>query len=430
MDIIKMGAWTFMKKLLCGVLALMLLMLGTCTPALAEKLVDSGDVGTIHWELDSKGKLTVTGTGSIPEIPQMLYYSKKIKTIEIGDEITGIEYHAFYWLSKVTKVVIGEQVQHIDRCAFSTCQYVQTIIFKGAQVEDDFHFINEMNLHNLKEVSFPDTLPLKIEDNILMSKDGKTVYVPLGKTPTKLYIPDEVENIGKNAFAVKGIQELYIPASIKSLEQNSFSNCKQLSSVYFLDITSPVQIAPNLFDFCKFSSLTLPPCITPDYMAYFMGGCLKLKYLAWGEGTEEIPSYAVTYCPNLEKIYLPESVIKISDTAFEYSPKLTLMVREGSYAETFAKEQGFKYAYFTPVSGITLSEQAMTLKKGKSVALTAEIAPADATEQTLIWCSSDPKVATVTKGKVKAVGVGSCEIICYASDGSNARTVCSLTVEK
>ena len=120
----------------------------------------------------------------------------------------------------------------------------------------------------------------------------------------------------------------------------------------------------------------------------------------------------------------------IAEDAIEYTPKLTLMVREGSYAETFAKENGFKYAYFTPVSGITLSEQALTLKKGKSMALTAEIAPADATEQTLIWCSSDPKVATVTKGKVKAVGVGSCEIICYASDGSNARTVCSLTVEK
>ena len=30
-----------MKKLLCGVLALMLLMLGTCIPALAQKLVDS-----------------------------------------------------------------------------------------------------------------------------------------------------------------------------------------------------------------------------------------------------------------------------------------------------------------------------------------------------------------------------------------------------
>ena len=63
----------------------------------------------------------------------------------------------------------------------------------------------------------------------------------------------------------------------------------------------------------------------------------------------------------------------IAEDAIEYTPKLTLMVREGSYAETFAKENGFKYAYFTPVSGITLSEQALTLKKGKSVTLTAEI---------------------------------------------------------
>ena len=230
------------------------------------------------------------------------------------------------------------------------------------------------------------------------------------------------------AFIGKGIQELYLPISIKNLEHSSFFYCKQLRNVYFLDITSPIQLDGYVFESSNLSNLTLPPCKTLS--SCFLRYCHRLKQLALGEETESIPSGAITDCPNLEKIYLPESVIKISDTAFEYSPKLTLMVREGSYAETFAKEKGFKYAYFTPVSGITLSEQAMTLKKGKSVALTAEIAPADATEQTLIWCSSDPKVATVTKGKVKAVGVGSCEIICYASDGSNARTVCSLTVEK
>ena len=130
-----------MKKLLCGVLALMLLMLGTCIPALAEKLVDSGDVGTIHWELDSKGKLTVTGTGTIPAVPQIQYYNKKIKTIEIGDEITDIENEAFIFLSNATKVVIGEQVRHIDSDAFIFCQRIQTIIFKGDLVID-FLFLN------------------------------------------------------------------------------------------------------------------------------------------------------------------------------------------------------------------------------------------------------------------------------------------------
>ena len=415
-----------MKKLLCGVLALMLLTLGTCIPALAEKLVDSGDVGTIHWELDSKGKLTVTGTGTIPAVPQIQYYNKKIKTIEIGDEITDIENEAFIFLSNATKVVIGEQVRHIDSDAFIFCQRIQTIIFKGDLVTD-FLFLNSMELLDLKEVIFSNTLPLKIEDNILFSKDGKTIYVAMDKIPTKLYIPNGVNKVNKYAFLRKGIQELYFPASIKYLETNTLS---QLSNVFFLDITSPIQIRGNAFINCKCSSLTLPPCITADDMTYVLRDYPKLKYLAWGNGTKDIPSNAVGDCPNLERIYLPASVIKISDTAFEYSPKLTLMVREGSYAETFAKENGFKYAYFTPVSGITLSEQALTLKKGKSMALTAEIAPADATEQTLIWCSSDPKVATVTKGKVKAVGVGSCEIICYASDGSNARTVCTLTVEK
>ena len=112
-----------MKRLLCGVLALMLLMLGTCPPALAEKLVDSGDVGTIHWELDSKGKLTVTGTGIIEKIPAIEYYNKKVKSVEIGDEITEIGDEAFPNLLNATQITIGKKVQEIRACSYYCINY-------------------------------------------------------------------------------------------------------------------------------------------------------------------------------------------------------------------------------------------------------------------------------------------------------------------
>ena len=422
-----------MKRLLCGVLALMLLMLGTCTPALAEKLVDSGDVGTIHWELDSKGKLTVTGTGKIEKIPAIEYYNKKVKSVEIGDEITEIGNEAFPKLLNTTQITIGKQVQEIGFHSFGNCPKVQKIIFQGDQVTGDFSFLGLMESSKLKEIVYPDTAQILVEDNMVLSADRKIMYYYLGTAPKALVIPSGTESLGLHATAGQKVQEVYLPESINSFSPWVFYGCSKLTNVYFLDIASPVHFPdadPGVFRSCGLVSLTLPPCLVDNTWSSIISDCKKLKHLALGEGTQILGGAAITGCSALEKLYLPQSITEISDNAIDYSPKLTLMVREGSYAETFAKEQGFKYAYFTPVSGITLSEQALTLKKGKSVALTAEIAPADATEQTLIWCSSDPKVATVTKGKVKAVGVGSCEIICYASDGSNARTVCSLTVEK
>ena len=425
-----------MKRLLCGVLALMLLMLGTCTPALAEKLVDSGDVGTIHWELDSKGKLTVTGTGKIEKIPAIDYYAKKIKTIEIGDEITEIGDGVFQYLGNATQITIGKQVQKIDSSSFWNCPRVQKIIFQGDQVTGDFSFLGYLGWiesSKLKEIIYPDTAQIVVKDNMVFSADRKIIYCHMGSAPKTLIIPSGTESLGLQAMAGQKVREIYLPESINTFSPWVFTRCSELTNVYFLDIASPVHFPDatgGVFSSCGLVSLTLPPCLVDNNWSGIISSCKKLKHLALGEGTQILGVRAITGCSALEKLYLPQSITEISDNAIDYSPKLTLMVREGSYAETFAKEQGFKYAYFTPVSGITLSEQALTLKKGKSVALTAEVAPADATEQTLIWCSSDPKVATVTKGKVKAVGVGSCEIICYASDGSNARTVCSLTVEK
>ena len=421
-----------MKRLLCGVLALMLLMLGTCTPALAEKLVDSGDVGTIHWELDSKGKLTVTGTGIIEKIPAVDAYAKKIKVLEIGDGITGITCEAFSYLRALTKITFGKDVQVIESGAFFDCTKVQSITFTGCGDIDSFSFMGDMHSVKLKEVTYPEGAPIVVKDSMVMSADGQHVYQYLGSTSKLLYLPSGVVS-APGAFCGQKMKEVVIPASFQWFGGSEFRDCKQLASVVFLDISSPVHWGDSgmVFTSCNMASLTLPPMLADyDVAANFITSCKKLKLVAFGEGTDQLLSNTISDCAALEKVYLPQSLTVIAEDAIGYTPKLTLMVREGSYAETFAKEQGFKYAYFTPVSVITLSEQALTLKKGKSVTLTAEIAPADATEQTLIWCSSDPKVATVTKGKVKAVGVGSCEIICYASDGSNARTVCSLTVEK
>ena len=424
-----------MKRLLCSVLALMLLMLGTCTPALAEKLVDSGDVGTIHWELDSKGKLTVTGTGKIEIIPATKYYAKKIKSIEIGDDITEIGDGAFGSMQTLTKITIGAKVRYIHFGAFSTCCKVQSIEFRGDQVTENFEFLSNMMSNKLKEVIYPETAHIVVENGMVFSEDKKLLFTLLQAAPKSLYIPTGTEQFGDHAICDSRVQEVFLPQSINTFSSVAFSFCSQLTNVYFLDIASTLHLSgiyPLIICRCGVNRLTLPPFVIDNSWSSssIIDDCNRLKYLALGEGTQTLGYQAITRCPALEKLYLPQSITEISDNAIDYSPKLTLMVREGSYAETFAKENGFKYAYFTPVSGIELSEQALTLKKGKSVALTAEIAPADATEQTLIWCSSDPKVATVTKGKVKAVGVGSCEIICYASDGSNARTVCSLTVEK
>lgn len=82
------------------------------------------------------------------------------------------------------------------------------------------------------------------------------------------------------------------------------------------------------------------------------------------------------------------------------------------------------------VSRITLSASTgLALTKGQTQKLTATVAPANATNRTVTWKTSDKNVATVSEnGLVTAVGGGDATITCTAKDGSNVKATCKVTV--
>jgi uncharacterized protein YjdB len=78
-----------------------------------------------------------------------------------------------------------------------------------------------------------------------------------------------------------------------------------------------------------------------------------------------------------------------------------------------------------PVSEIILSETSIELLIGGSQNLTATVLPDDASDKSIVWESSDSRIAKVSNdGVVTAVGVGSCSI--HAKSGEVTAT-CSVT---
>ena len=79
------------------------------------------------------------------------------------------------------------------------------------------------------------------------------------------------------------------------------------------------------------------------------------------------------------------------------------------------------------VTGVSLDKNILELYEGTEETLIATIAPADATDPTIVWNSSNPAVATVdNKGKVVALTVGTTTIT--AASGSQDAT-CEVTVK-
>ncbi len=84
-----------------------------------------------------------------------------------------------------------------------------------------------------------------------------------------------------------------------------------------------------------------------------------------------------------------------------------------------------------PVTSISLSKTTLSLKKGKTAALSAAVLPSDADDRSVIWSTSNVKVATVdAKGSVKAVAKGTAVITARAADGSGLTATCIVTVKQ
>ena len=99
---------------------------------------------------------------------------------------------------------------------------------------------------------------------------------------------------------------------------------------------------------------------------------------------------------------------------------------QGNYTVTYQTGTLTITAGTIAVTGISLNKSSTTLEVGSSETLTATVLPADASDKTVIWSSSDPSVATVSGGTVTAIKAGTTTIT--ATAGSKSVT-CTVTVK-
>lgn len=113
---------------------------------------------------------------------------------------------------------------------------------------------------------------------------------------------------------------------------------------------------------------------------------------------------------------------------------LVTAVKAGSATITVTTTDGDKTATCAVtvsnvgVESVTLNSSAESIVVGKTKQLTATVAPANATDKTVSWKSSDDKIATVSAtGLVTAVKAGSATITVTTTDGGKTAT-CAITV--
>ncbi len=106
---------------------------------------------------------------------------------------------------------------------------------------------------------------------------------------------------------------------------------------------------------------------------------------------------------------------------------ITVTTADGGKTATCSVKVNAKAPGTTSVTGVTLSKTTLTLAKGATATLQANVAPTEATNKNVTWSSEDNSIATVINGTVTAVSAGTTEIKVKTADGG-FEAKCTVTV--
>ncbi|MCR5250205.1 MAG: InlB B-repeat-containing protein [Lachnospiraceae bacterium] len=242
--------------------------------------------------------------------------------ITIRDGIINIPDYQFFQWPNLKRIVMSYTVQTVGKENFYKCRKLTDVVFSE-------------NLIEIGENAFSECINLVDVD-----------------------LPSTIERISKNAFTNIGIEKVFLPNSLQSVNSLAFNNCKNLK-----EITIATDAIRDLF-----GKSTVEKIVYTDDVTKVRGisNFTALKEVVFGKNITEIsmnsksiekitlPSKVKTIgsfagCSSLKEIYIPNGVKTIGQEAFRGCDSLSTVylpdtVEEIGYLAFGVKEwDGFDY---------------------------------------------------------------------------------------
>ena len=250
----------------------------------------------------------------------------KLKEVVLPASITEIA-AAFYECGELEKITIpaGSKLKTIKASAFATNKKLKNFNIEGSCDLETIESNAFANAESLESFNFPKSVK-KIELNAFSGCKNMTTV--------KFHDDADIEIIGAGAFADCGLTSISIPKKVKTIEREAFRSCKVLNKIDVTEFTT--KISPEAFKYCDnltdinvskknevYSSVD-GYLLSKDKkeLRIFPPGKANSNFTLLPPSIEKIGKFAFYDCQALTNVTIPNKVTTIGERAFSLCKNL------------------------------------------------------------------------------------------------------------